>query len=190
MAGSSSEMVIFQRVVERGSFARAADDVGLSPSAVAKLITRLEARLGVRLINRTTRRLALTPEGEILSRACARDSCRNRVRGSGCFIRAPLATRALARAYLPGHCRPSSRTGLAGFLDALPPDHIRFPGHQPNCRHHRRKRGHFAANGAAEQPGLVARKIVDLTRVVCASPSSSRATAARSSRPISSIIHV
>jgi len=59
------EMAIFQRVVERGSFAGAAEDVGLSPSAVAKLITRLEQRLGVRLINRTTRHLALTAEGEI-----------------------------------------------------------------------------------------------------------------------------
>jgi DNA-binding transcriptional LysR family regulator len=44
-------------VAERGTFAGAAEDVGLSPSAVAKLITRLEQRLGVRLINRTTRRL-------------------------------------------------------------------------------------------------------------------------------------
>jgi DNA-binding transcriptional LysR family regulator len=44
-------------VAERGSFAGAAEDVGLSPSAVAKLITRLEQRLGVRLINSTTRRL-------------------------------------------------------------------------------------------------------------------------------------
>jgi hypothetical protein len=39
----------------------------LSSSAISKLITRLELRLGVRLINRTTRRLALTAEGEILS---------------------------------------------------------------------------------------------------------------------------
>ena len=65
MASSSTEMAIFQRVAERGSFAGAAEDAGLSPSAVAKLITRLEQRLGVRLINRTTRRLALTAEGEI-----------------------------------------------------------------------------------------------------------------------------
>src|SRR5215475_11765867 len=68
MPGLPTEMEIFQRVVERGSFAGAADDVGLSQSAVAKLITRLELRLGVRLINRTTRRLALTAEGEIYLR--------------------------------------------------------------------------------------------------------------------------
>src|SRR5829696_5271315 len=65
MADSSNEMGVFQRVIERGSFAGAAEDCGLSPSAVSKLITRLELRLGVRLINRTTRRLALTHEGEI-----------------------------------------------------------------------------------------------------------------------------
>ena len=58
-------MGVFDRVAERGSFAGAAQDVGLSASAVSKLITRLELRLGVRLINRTTRRLALTAEGGI-----------------------------------------------------------------------------------------------------------------------------
>src|SRR6185436_15573587 len=49
---------------ERGGFSAAARDLGLTPSAVSKLVTRLEERLGVRLLNRTTRRLALTPEGE------------------------------------------------------------------------------------------------------------------------------
>jgi DNA-binding transcriptional LysR family regulator len=58
-------MSVFERVADRGSFAGAAEDMGLSASAVAKLISRLELRLGVRLINRTTRRLALTAEGQI-----------------------------------------------------------------------------------------------------------------------------
>src|SRR6202165_1600090 len=63
MTNSSNEMSIFARVVDRGGFAAAASDLGLSASAVSKLISRLESRLGVRLINRTTRRLALTAEG-------------------------------------------------------------------------------------------------------------------------------
>src|ERR1700716_3855876 len=63
MTNAANEMGVFERVIERGSFAAAAQDVGLSPSAVSKLILRLEQRLGVRLINRTTRRLALTAEG-------------------------------------------------------------------------------------------------------------------------------
>lgn len=54
----------FVQVVERGSFTSAADGVGLTPSAVSKSITRLEDRLGTRLFHRTTRKLALTTEGE------------------------------------------------------------------------------------------------------------------------------
>ena len=60
-----SDLRTFVRVVERGGFAAASKDLGITPSAVSKLITRLEDRLGVRLLHRTTRRLALTPEGEI-----------------------------------------------------------------------------------------------------------------------------
>lgn len=58
-------MRVFARVVERSSFSAAGKDFGLTPSAVSKLVTRLEDRLGTRLFHRTTRRLALTPEGEI-----------------------------------------------------------------------------------------------------------------------------
>lgn len=53
-------------VVETGNFARAADALGLSPSGVSRAIGRLEARLGVRLLHRTTRSVTLTDEGERL----------------------------------------------------------------------------------------------------------------------------
>ena len=59
----SGEMEVFVRVVERGSFSAAARALGMTPSAVSKLVARLEARLGARLVNRSTRRLQLTPEG-------------------------------------------------------------------------------------------------------------------------------
>lgn len=59
-----NDMAAFVRVVEKGGFSPAARELGLTPSAVSKLVTRMEGRLGVRLLNRTTRRLALTPEGE------------------------------------------------------------------------------------------------------------------------------
>ena len=59
------DMRVFVRVVDRGSFSAAGKDLGLTPSAVSKLVSRLEDRLGTRLLHRTTRRLALTPEGEI-----------------------------------------------------------------------------------------------------------------------------
>jgi DNA-binding transcriptional LysR family regulator len=59
-----TEMRVFVRAIERGSFAGAASDLNVTPSAVSKLVRRLEARLGVRLVDRTTRKLALTAEGE------------------------------------------------------------------------------------------------------------------------------
>lgn len=58
------EMEVFVRVVELGGFTAAARVFGLTPSAVSKLLSRLEARLGARLMNRSTRKLRLTPEGE------------------------------------------------------------------------------------------------------------------------------
>ncbi len=54
----------FAKVVELGSFARAAERVGLSTSAVSRQVSELEAHLDVRLLNRTTRRLSLTEAGQ------------------------------------------------------------------------------------------------------------------------------
>ncbi|MCG0993797.1 LysR family transcriptional regulator [Acetobacter indonesiensis] len=58
------EMELFLRVVESGSFSKAAQLTRTTPSTVSKLISRIEARLGVRLIERSTRQLAVTPEGQ------------------------------------------------------------------------------------------------------------------------------
>lgn len=59
----SGEMEVFVRAVELGGFTAAATACRMTPSAVSKLVARLEKRLGTRLINRSTRRLQLTPEG-------------------------------------------------------------------------------------------------------------------------------
>jgi DNA-binding transcriptional LysR family regulator len=67
MRGSEfAELKAFAAVVERASFARAADHLGLSPSALSQTIRQLEARLGVRLLNRTTRSVAPTEPGRRL----------------------------------------------------------------------------------------------------------------------------
>lgn len=60
---SVSDTAVFCRVVERESFSAAAEVLGLSKGAVSKYVSRLEARLGVRLLNRTTRRQTLTEAG-------------------------------------------------------------------------------------------------------------------------------
>lgn len=59
----SGEMEVFVCVVECGGFSAAARACRMTPSAVSKLVARLEARLGTRLINRSTRAFQLTPEG-------------------------------------------------------------------------------------------------------------------------------
>ncbi|WP_027351661.1 LysR family transcriptional regulator [Halotalea alkalilenta] len=61
----SGEMEVFVQVVQSGSFAAAARRLEMTPSAVAKLIQRLESRLGARLINRTTRSFQPTAEGRL-----------------------------------------------------------------------------------------------------------------------------
>ncbi|MCA1491987.1 LysR family transcriptional regulator [Sinorhizobium alkalisoli] len=59
----SGEMEVFAKAVELGGFSAAARYFRMTPSAVSKLVLRLEERLGVRLVNRSTRSLQLTPEG-------------------------------------------------------------------------------------------------------------------------------
>lgn len=68
----SAEMDIFVRVVELGGFSAAARACRMTPSAVSKLVARLEARLGTRLFNRSTRKLQLTPEGALFYQRCMR----------------------------------------------------------------------------------------------------------------------
>lgn len=65
-------MAVFVRVVDARSFAAAAREMGLSKSVVSARIAKLEERLGVRLLHRTTRRLALTTEGVRFYERCAR----------------------------------------------------------------------------------------------------------------------
>ncbi|MBC8337341.1 MAG: LysR family transcriptional regulator [Rhodospirillales bacterium] len=63
-------MAVFVRVAETGNFSATARALKLTPSAVSKLIGRLEDRLGARLLHRTTRRVSLTEEGRTYYQSC------------------------------------------------------------------------------------------------------------------------
>ncbi|MFN8641533.1 MAG: LysR substrate-binding domain-containing protein [Candidatus Binatia bacterium] len=67
-----NELGVFARVVSAGGFSAAAADLGLSKAAISDHVRRLEQRLGVRLLNRTTRSLSLTAAGEACYRHCLR----------------------------------------------------------------------------------------------------------------------
>ncbi len=64
------EMQTFSAVVDAGSFVKAADVLGLSKAAMSRYVGELETRLGVRLLQRTTRRLSLTEEGQVFYTRC------------------------------------------------------------------------------------------------------------------------
>jgi len=68
----SAEMAAFVEIARQGSLSGAARALGLTPSAVSRIVGRIEARLGVRLLVRTTRSLRLTAEGENYARAARR----------------------------------------------------------------------------------------------------------------------
>ncbi|WP_340148574.1 LysR family transcriptional regulator [uncultured Sneathiella sp.] len=67
----ASQMILFANVVDHGSFSATARALGLTPSAVSKQISQLEDRLGVRLLNRSTRHISTTLEGRTFYERCA-----------------------------------------------------------------------------------------------------------------------
>ena len=71
-ADRAHALAMFAAVVDQGSFSAAARTLGLSPSAVSRTIDRIEARLGVRLLLRSTRALSITAEGQSYLQAARR----------------------------------------------------------------------------------------------------------------------
>ena len=167
---ASAEMNAFVRVIERGSFAAAADDLGITPSALSKLVTRIEDRLGVSLLTRTTRRLALTAEGEVFV-ARSRDILAS--------IEAAEAEVTAASRLPRGHLKISIGTALAKQIlcPALPAFLSRYPDitvelhvsdHQVDLV--AEQVDVAIRSGALGDSTLVARKITEAKRLICASP--------------------
>lgn len=168
--GVPSDMMAFVRAVELGGFSIAAREMGLTPSAISKLVTRLEDRLGVRLLNRTTRRLALTPEGEAYFHRSQRiladiGEAENEV--------------ARFRAQPKGLLRINvgSAFGIHQLVPALPEFLARNPEMQVELTLTDRVVDLIEEGadlgirlGTLIDSSLVARKICDVERVVCAAP--------------------
>ncbi len=117
---ASADMKAFVRIVELGSFARAAEDLRVTPSALSKLISRLEDRLGVRLLMRSTRRLALTPEGALYH---------ERAQQVLALIERTEADVASSRSRPKGLLRINASTGFARqtLLQVVPAFMVRYP---------------------------------------------------------------
>ncbi|MBY0337168.1 MAG: LysR family transcriptional regulator [Acetobacteraceae bacterium] len=167
---AADDMAGFVRVVEQGGFAAAAQGTGMTPSALSKLVTRLEARLGVRLLTRTTRRLALTPEGEAYL-ARARDIL--------ALIEAAETEVTAGRTRPRGHLRVNTGSAFARhrLLPLLPDFLERYPEVTLDLSITDRRVDLVAEQadvvlrtGALDDSALVARRIADGRRVICASP--------------------
>src|SRR5262245_4316448 len=170
MANAANEMAVFERVAARGSFAAAADDVGLSASAVSKLISRLESRVGVRLINRTTRRLALTAEGATYLK---------RSRDILAAIEAAETELASGRTAPRGHLRVHAppvlisdhvAPALSTFLERYPRVSVEFLVANRVVNLLAENVDISIRIGSLRDSSLVSRKIIDLSQIVCASP--------------------
>lgn len=165
-----SDMGAFVRAVELGGFSMAAREMGLTPSAISKLVTRLEDRLGVRLLNRTTRRLALTPEGEAYFHRAQRiladiEEAENEV------ARFRAKPRGLLRINV------GTAFGMHQLAPALPQFLARHPEMQVELTITDRLVDLIEEGadigirlGTLPDSSLVARRICEVERVVCASP--------------------
>ncbi len=165
-----SDMALFQRVLRLGSLSAAARDAGLTPAAISKRLAGMEARLGVRLLHRTTRRISLTDEGELYAQLSAR-------------ILAEIAemedTVSLRRAAPRGLLRVNATFGfgrrwvaplVSDFAAAHPEVEVQL---QLTERPIALEAEGFDVDirvGGAVEPHLIARRIAPGERVVCATP--------------------
>lgn len=120
------EMSVFARVVECGGFSAAARQLGLTTSAVSRHVSRLEAHLGGRLLQRTTRSLALTELGEQVHAACSRmlSTAREIHALAGSYSARPNGVLRVTAPVVFGQTWLAPR--LTGFLDRYPDVDIRL----------------------------------------------------------------
>lgn len=176
---SLQAMQAFSRVAELGSFTRAADELGLSRAMVSTHVRRLEKRFGLRLLNRTTRKVALTPAGTEYLGHCKR-----------VFTELRAADEMLRRTQEQPegrlHVDVPGSFGRHILLPALPEFLARYPGIDLDLRLNERlvdlvqeKVDLAVRAGIVTDPNLVARQIACSRWITCASP----AYLARHGRP-------
>ena len=164
-------MAVFARVVEANSFTEAARRLGMSKAAVSKQVSKLEERLGARLLNRTTRRLSLTEVGAAFYERCAR-------------IVAEAEEAELAVTRLNATPRGTLRIdapvnfGMQYLAPLLPPFMLQHPDLRVDMSFNDRfvdlvEEGCDLAVRIGQLPdsSLVARKLAETRSVICAAPS-------------------
>ena len=166
----ATELTALVKAVDSGGFSPAARALGVTPSAISKTITRLEGRLGVRLLNRTTRKLTPTPEGEAFC-----------LRGRHILAEIEEAEQEVARFRAAPRGLLRMHTLVAFGLHSLPPVIGEFLLRYPEMRLELSisdrlvdllEEGADLAvrTGVPRDSSLIARRICDTERVICAAP--------------------
>ncbi len=165
-----ADIAVFVRVVDCGSFTRTAEQLGVSRAVVSKYIARLEARLGARLLHRTTRRLSLTEAGSALYER-SRNGLAQIEEAVLEIARLQKAPRGTLKVNAP------MSFGILHLAPALPEFLARHPDLSVDVRMDDRivdlvQEGFDLAIRIAVLPdsSLVARKLAPCRQVVCASP--------------------
>jgi DNA-binding transcriptional LysR family regulator len=166
----AGEMAAFVEAVERASFSAAARALKLTPSALSKLVARLEARLGVSLMRRTTRKLSLTPEGEAYFHRARR--ILEDIKGAEAEV---AGFRERPRGLLK--INTGNAFGIHQLVPALPDFLQRYPDLKVELSLVDQRVDLVAAGsdlavrtGGVFDDQLVARKVCDLRRMICATP--------------------
>lgn len=163
-------MELFTRVVETGGVTRAADSLGVPKATATTLIQKLEATLGVRLLNRTTRRVSVTPDGAAYYERCVA------ILG---LVRETEESLGKQHATPKGRLRVDVPTLMARsvFVPALPDFFARYPDIELalSCTERRVdlvEEGIDCAvwSGEIEDSNFVARRVGFLYFAICASP--------------------
>ncbi|MCP3019101.1 LysR substrate-binding domain-containing protein [Cupriavidus basilensis] len=169
--GQPAELAFFSALVKAGSLSAAARELDVTPAAVSKRLAQLETRLGVRLLNRTTRRIGVTAEGEVYlehaQRILADIEDLDQLLASG-----RVAPRGLLRVNAP---LGFGRTYIAPAISAFAKRHaqVEVQLHLTDRPINLGDEGFDVGIRFGEMPDarLIARKIADNRRLVCAAPS-------------------
>lgn len=167
---SLSDLSFFAVLMKQGSLSSAAQELGITPPSVSKRLATLEARLGVRLLNRTTRRISLTPEGETYLTEGARvlealDAVERAVSGAKVAPRGLLKVSATL-----GFGRRFIAPALSKFARAFPDVEVQL--HLTDRPVNLVEQGFDLSVriGTLPDARLTARKLASNARVLCASP--------------------
>jgi DNA-binding transcriptional LysR family regulator len=162
------EMQVFVRIAERSSFTLAADDLLMPRATVSNLMKRLEARLGARLLQRTTRTVRLTQDGEAYYRRCVR-LLADVEEAEGSFKN--TAPKGLLRVNLQGTlARHFVVPALADFLARYPEIELQIGEDDRLVDLVREGVDCVLRAGVLQDSSMVGRRIASLQQITCASP--------------------